>query len=285
MKYSLVLIAFLVFVSSADAATWCTTYTCFVSRTVALSSGCIFRCESTLAATIPLGDEEISRACAITETQQPYCPTRTESTSTSTSSGTTTSTQTNVLTNTETVLNTLTQQTAAQTEQAYQNAYTQFLADLNASETATTSTSNIQTNTIGEVPWRQLFRASTTRASTAQVTSSGQTAAVSTKPACTDVFTRNFRLGMSHEEVKLVQRFLNAQTDTVIIASGEQSKGKETTAFNALTVAAVKKFQQKYAGDILAPVNEPQPTGFWGPFTRKKANELVCLGTVKIESQ
>ena len=272
--------------SSASAATWCTTYACFTSRTVPLSSGCVFRCETNSAATIPLGDEELERACAITETQQPYCPTKPSTTNTTSTSGTTAAgTTTNVLTNTETVLSSLTQQTAAQTEQAYQNAYTQFLADLNASETATTTTSNIQSNTIGEVPWRQLFRTNTTRSSTAQVTSGGQVAASTTKPVCADTFTKNFRVGMSHDEVKIVQRFLNAQTDTVVALSGEQSKGKETVSFNALTVAAVKKFQQKYSGEILAPVSEPQPTGFWGPFTRKKANELVCLGSVKIESQ
>lgn len=272
--------------SSASAATWCTTYACFTSRTVPLSSGCVFRCETNSAATIPLGDEELQRACTVAETQQPYCPIPTTNGSTSTTSGTAaTAGTTNTTTNTESLLNGLTQQTAAQTEQAYQNAYTQFLADLNASETATTSTSNIQTNTIGEVPWRQLFRTNTTRPSTAQVTSGGQVAAPATKPACADVFTKNFRLGMSHDEVKIVQRFLNAQTDTVVALSGEQSKGKETVSFNALTVAAVKKFQQKYSGEILAPVNEPQPTGFWGPFTRKKANELVCLGSVKLESQ
>ena len=286
LRYSFFPITFLCTITLAHAATWCTTYACFVSRTVALTSGCVFRCESVPAATIPLGDEELQRACTIAETQQPYCPTPTTNGSTSTTSGTAaTAGTTNTTTNTESLLNGLTQQTAAQTEQAYQNAYQQFLADLNNAQTTTVSSSSIQTSTISEVPWRQIFRTGTTVSNTTQVTASGQNVTPTTKPACIDVFTRNFRLGMSHEEVKMIQRFLNAQTDTLLSSSGEQSKGKETASFNALTVASVKKFQQKYAADILVPVNEPQPTGFWGPFTRRKANELLCLGVVKLQSQ
>ncbi len=284
MKYSLFPIAFLACVTFAQAATWCTTYACFVSRTTALSSGCIFRCEAVPAATIPLGDEELQRACTITEVQQPYCPISLTNTTTTTTASGSTATTSSTTAATEALLNSLTQQTAAQTERAYQNAYEQFLADLNSTQTSIVTTSNIQTSTISEVPWRDMFRVGTTTQNTTTQLRTDTTASA-TKPVCADTFSRNFRLGMSHEEVKLIQRFLNAQTDTIVAASGEQSKGKETTSFNARTVSAVKKFQQKYAADVLAPVNEPQPTGFWGPFTRRKANELVCAGTVKIESQ
>jgi hypothetical protein len=269
----------------AHAISWCTTPTCYVSRSSVLPVSCVYNCETVLAATIPLGDEELKATCAIAETEQPYCPRRSGDPAASTTTSTTTTGTNQLAAGTSDAVNELLRQSAAQTEQAYQTSYQQFIADLSAGEVTTTTTSNIQANTISEVPWRQLFSTGTTRAATAQVTSSGTTRLQNTKPACTDTFTRNFRLGMSHEEVKSVQRFLNAQTDTIIVASGEQSKGKETIVFNALTRDAVKKFQQKYAGEILQPVNEPAPTGFWGPFTRKKANELLCSGSVKLESQ
>lgn len=258
----------------ASAATWCARPDCFVNKNVAVPPSCVVRCDSKPLGSglVPLGDDELKLTCAIAETEFPFCP----STATQTTQ-TTQSTQTN---QTQQNFDSLLQQTTAQTEQAFQSAYTQFLSDLNTQVTTTNTSSNIQTTTISEISWRDLFRTGV-RSSTQVTTANNQQA--TTPKICTDVFTKNFRLGAVNEEVKLVQKFLNANTDTQIAATGAQSKGKETTSYNALTRDAVNKFQLKYADDVLKPVSEPKPTGFWGPFTRKKANELVCAGTIKIE--
>lgn len=263
---------------TAYAATWCTRPECFSSKSTPIAPSCVVKCDSKPDGLIPLGEDELKLTCAIAETEYPFCP----STTTTTTTTTTTSTSSTSSTSSEALVE-LTKQTQAQTEKAYLNAYEQFLSDLNTSVTTTTTQSNIQSNTISEISWRDLFRTGV-RSSGTQVTTTTTPQNTATKnTVCADTFTRNFRLGAVHEEVKLVQKFLNASADTTIAATGAQSKGKETTAYNTLTRDAVNKFQQKYANDVLGAVSETKPTGFWGPFTRKKANELVCSGAIKLE--
>jgi spore germination protein YaaH len=82
---------------------------------------------------------------------------------------------------------------------------------------------------------------------------------------------RGLDLGMTGEDVRTLQRILNADPDTRVSASGVGSKGKESTYFGAATGAAVKKFQVKYG---LAKAGDAG-YGFVGPKTRAKLNQLL----------
>jgi hypothetical protein len=48
--------------------------------------------------------------------------------------------------------------------------------------------------------------------------------------------------------------------------------------YDAATLDAVKKFQVKYASDVLTPWGISEPTGYVYLTTRKKINELFCGG-------
>lgn len=95
-------------------------------------------------------------------------------------------------------------------------------------------------------------------------------------------FTESFQLGDSGDEVLRIQKFLNAHApETRVAQDGAGSPGNETTYYGARTVAAVQVLQQKYAADILAPLNLTVATGYWGASTRAKVNMLMqCAGTV-----
>ena len=97
--------------------------------------------------------------------------------------------------------------------------------------------------------------------------------------ACT-TFTRNHSQGNSGGEVMAIQKFLNSMADTQVSVSGAGSPGNETSFFGPATRAAVVKFQNKYAADILAPVGLSAGTGYWGPSSRAKANALCAGGGV-----
>ncbi|MAF59590.1 hypothetical protein CL631_01945 [bacterium] len=87
-------------------------------------------------------------------------------------------------------------------------------------------------------------------------------------------FTKSFSQGDSDSEVKEIQKFLNTDSDTQVAASGVGSAGNETNFFGGLTKAAVIKFQEKYASEVLAPVGLSAGTGYWGSSSRAKANAL-----------
>lgn len=92
-------------------------------------------------------------------------------------------------------------------------------------------------------------------------------------------FTTNFRQGQSGAEVMQIQKFLNASADTRVSVSGAGSPGNETSYFGPATRAAVIKFQNKYAADILTPVGLTAGTGNWYASTRAKANALAAACT------
>jgi DNA repair exonuclease SbcCD ATPase subunit len=56
------------------------------------------------------------------------------------------------------------------------------------------------------------------------------------------VFTKDLTIGYEGEEVRCLQRYLNAN-GYIVAATGVGSKGKETTQYKALTQAAVKQWQ------------------------------------------
>ena len=72
----------------------------------------------------------------------------------------------------------------------------------------------------------------------------------------------------------LLQQLLNQDPATQLSVSGPGSPGNETSFFGPLTVDALKRFQQKYAQDILVPQGLSIPTGELGLFTRLKLNLL-----------
>jgi peptidoglycan hydrolase-like protein with peptidoglycan-binding domain len=100
------------------------------------------------------------------------------------------------------------------------------------------------------------------------------TPSVSPKISCTKILN-NLKYGMRSPEVKCLQEFLKAQGPEIY------PEGLVTGYFGPLTLAAVKRFQQKYWQEILAPwgLTKDQPTGFVGPTTRSKINQLLASQT------
>lgn len=88
------------------------------------------------------------------------------------------------------------------------------------------------------------------------------------------VFTKTLSLGMTDPSVKELQKFLNKTTETEVSSYGAGSSGNETDYFGSLTAKALIKFQNLYASEVLAPVGLSKGTGFFGPMTMNKINQL-----------
>src|SRR3989344_2052478 len=93
-------------------------------------------------------------------------------------------------------------------------------------------------------------------------------------------FTRNHSMGNSGGEVMAIQKFLNSVDGTQLATTGAGSPGNETSYFGSITKAAVVKFQNKFAAEVLAPVGLSAGTGYWGPSSRAKANGLCAAAPV-----
>ncbi len=112
----------------------------------------------------------------------------------------------------------------------------------------------------------------------------GSTTGSSAAGVCPYTWTRDMRIGATGADVMKLQQFLNANADTRVAATGAGSAGMETQTFGPATAAAVSKFQVMHRADILTPAGLTNPTGFFGPSTRAKANAL-CVASATEEEE
>lgn len=83
------------------------------------------------------------------------------------------------------------------------------------------------------------------------------------------ILPRTLKLGDSGEDVRFLQKMLNKNPATAIALSGPGSQGMETDFFGTMTQAAVKRYQELYAPDILFAAGVFASTGIAGERTRE----------------
>ncbi len=93
-------------------------------------------------------------------------------------------------------------------------------------------------------------------------------------------FTQDLKRGDTGDAPRYLQIVLNSDPATTVAATGFGSPGNETRFFGMRTVTAVKKFQQKYASEILAPAGISQPSGVVDKLTRDKLNAILATGSL-----
>ena len=87
------------------------------------------------------------------------------------------------------------------------------------------------------------------------------------QPSGGGVLTKDLKQGMTDPEVSSLQSGLK-------LDSAVYPEGLVTGYFGSLTKAAVIRFQEKYASEVLAPVGLSAGTGYVGSMTRTKFNAL-----------
>lgn len=105
----------------------------------------------------------------------------------------------------------------------------------------------------------------------------------SSSDVCPYTWTRDLSQGSTGSDVMMLQQFLNSDADTRVSAEGAGSAGMETEYYGPATAAAVSKFQVKYRSEVLSPSNLVNPTGYFGPSSRAKANGLCIEQVVEEE--
>jgi len=89
-------------------------------------------------------------------------------------------------------------------------------------------------------------------------------------------FTRYLQSGSTGQDVKRLQVFLNAH-GFIVAKKGAGSPGHETTTFGPATKAALIRFQDYYADDILTPNGLSKGTGYFGSATMREVNGMNLL--------
>jgi hypothetical protein len=97
---------------------------------------------------------------------------------------------------------------------------------------------------------------------------------------CPYTWTRDLSQGSTGNDVMKLQQFLNSNPDTRVAPAGQPGgPGSETDYYGPATAAAVSKMQTMYRADVLTPAGLQNPTGYFGPSSRTKANELCVAPT------
>lgn len=99
---------------------------------------------------------------------------------------------------------------------------------------------------------------------------------------CPYTWTRDLNVGAKGADVMKLQQFLNANADTRVAATGAGSVGAETEFYGPATAAAVSKMQVMYRAEVLSPAGLVNPTGYFGPSSRAKANSLCVSAPVVV---
>ena len=98
--------------------------------------------------------------------------------------------------------------------------------------------------------------------------------------SATGNFSRTLFVGIRGEDVRVLQKVLNADMETRIASTGPGSLGFETDYFGLATKRALVKFQEKYRAEVLVPLGLTSGTGVFGGKTRAKAQMFLIAATL-----